>query len=367
MDQSLPQVKKGVRDNTRTVSFFEFWPSWLMYAPVAVQWLGLALYYRSFTLPFLANPSLPLSGMVGVGKSELMSQSSGTARAAILPWMAYEVQDSLSPDAQATAFLSLAAENDITLPFVCKPDIGCRGVGVKYVEHKSKLEEILSHYPTGAYALCQKLADYEAEVGVFCVKDPVTGQVDIPSLTLKTLPRIVGDGVQTLGQLIASDARAGQLEFLYKERHKTRWDEIITKGEVVRLVFSASHSKGAVFEDIRDQVTPALKSAIEAIMNDLPDFHYGRLDVKFKDLDSLQRGETLQVIEINGASAESIHIWDKNTSLLEAMRALLWQYRTLFKLGAYHRKQGKKPPSLFDLWRGWKLEQRLSKSYPLTD
>ena len=47
---------------------FEFWPSWVMYFPVAVQWIALSLHYRSITLPFLANPSLRLSGMVGVPK-----------------------------------------------------------------------------------------------------------------------------------------------------------------------------------------------------------------------------------------------------------------------------------------------------------
>ena len=62
--------------------------------------------------------------------------------------------------------------------------------------------------------------------------------------------------------------------------------------------------------------------------------HYGRLDVKFRGLDSLRAGSDFEIIEINVANSVSIHIWDRNASLREAARALLQQYLTLFKLGA---------------------------------
>lgn len=80
-------------------------------------------------------------------------------------------------------------------------------------------------------------------------------------------------------------------------------------------------------------------------MSDLPDFYYGRFDVKFSDIDALRAGNSLEIVEINGASAESIHIWDKNARLLEAIRTLMWQCRTLFTIGAYHRQQGLTPPA----------------------
>lgn len=58
-------------------SFFEFWPTWLMYPPVALLWLLLAIRHRSLTLPLLVNPRLPLAGMVGVSKHQLMIQARG--------------------------------------------------------------------------------------------------------------------------------------------------------------------------------------------------------------------------------------------------------------------------------------------------
>ena len=356
----------GHTAKTRAVSFFEFWPSWVMYAPVGFQWIILAVRYGSLTLPFLANPSLRLSGMVGVPKSELMKQATNLASRMILPWTAYVVGDQ-SPQEQAERLIAQAAEQDIMLPFVCKPDIGCRGVGVKLVETQEQLAPIIQAYPKGSTLLCQKLASYETEAGIFYVKDPQTGISEIVSMTLKTLPRITGDGLRTVGELIKADRRAGRLVHLYYERHQDIWNHILPEGEEIRMIFSASHSKGAIFTDARTSITDELTETIEAIMQGLPDFYYGRLDVKFSDLDSLKNGKTIEIIEINGASSESIHIWDKDTRFFDALKALLWQYRTLFRIGAYHRSQGKTPPTLGDFWRGWRIERNLTKHYPPTD
>ena len=359
-------MNKNEQKDEKTTSFFEFWPGWIMYLPVVVQWLVLGLKHRSLTLPFLANPELHLSGMVGVPKSALMSRAKGRAAETILPWIAYPISESVAA-LQAEKCIAQAANAGIKLPFACKPDIGCRGVGVKLVESKQQLTEIIASYPPHSRLLCQKLASYESEVGIFYVRDPKSGRSKIPSMTLKTLPRVVGDGKHTLGELVGRDPRAGKLSFLYYERHKNRWNSVPKMGESVRLVFSASHSKGAIFTDARGHITPQLTEAITQIMQGLPNFYYGRLDVKFRDLQSLKLGQNLEVVEINGASAESIHIWDKNTRFTEAMRALLWQYRTLFTIGAHHRARGLCPPSLSEFLTALKTERRLTKYYPLTD
>ena len=70
----------------KNTSFFEFWPTWAMYIPVVVQSLLLSIRYRALTLPLIANPKLPLAGMVGVGKSELFVQAKGLCKEAILDW-----------------------------------------------------------------------------------------------------------------------------------------------------------------------------------------------------------------------------------------------------------------------------------------
>ena len=353
-------------DTIRSVSFFEFWPGWLMYMPVGLQWVYLSIRHRSLTLPFLANPDLTLSGMVGVPKSELMIQATGLCKKAILPWVAFETDERKLTE-QAKEWIKVSAENDINLPFVCKPDIGCRGFGVKLVKNIEQLEGIINSYPTGTSLLCQKLSKWEPEVGIFYVKDPVTGKGDVVTMTSKFLPTVTGDGERTLGELIINDPRAGHLKHLYTERHKEKWDSTPENGEVVKLVFSASHSKGAIFRDACEYITPELTETVVKIMDDLPNFYYGRLDVKYADLKSLRNGETFEVVEINAASSESANIWDRNTTYMVAVKTLLWQYRTLFKLGAYHRANGRKTAGIVKFLRHFIKERNLSKYYPNTD
>ncbi len=350
----------------KQTSFYEFWPSWVMYLPVVVQSILLAMRHQSLTLPLIANPKLPLSGMVGVEKSRLMAQAQGECKNAILPWFLYKRTEAKLDDQVATVE-RLLVSHGFTLPVVCKPDIGCRGSGVKLVHDRTQLADALGHYPVGAGMLVQQLASWEPEAGVFYVREPEQQQGRIISMALKYTPYVVGDGVSTLRQLIESDPRAGELKHLYFQRHQHNLNTVIDKEEPYRLVFSASHCRGAIFRDAQLHITPELSTRIDSLMKNLPEFYYGRLDIKFRDLDSFKRGENIEIVEINSASSESLHIWDRNTSFSVAIRSLLFQYRTLFTLGSQNRARGYRPPKLAALLAAWKNERELTRLYPETD
>ena len=350
----------------RNTSFFEFWPTWLIYLPVVLQWLLLAIRYRSLSLPLIANPSVPLSGMVGVPKSTVFEVAGDEANRWILPWSNYRLQATPLAD-QVKAIIVQLHRKDIAFPFVAKPNIGCRGAGVKLVENAAQLQDYLRMFPARGEIQFQKLADWDAEAGVFYVREPGQARGRVTSLTLKYTPYIVGDGQHTLAELVAKDPRAGELIHLYKQRHRANWDVVIAAGLLYRLVFSASHCRGAVFRDARQLISDSLTERLDSIFNDIPDFYYGRLDIKFKDTQSLVRGENFAIIEINGASSESINIWDRKTSLFEAITTLLQQYSTLFKLGHLNRLRGHKPPGLLSLYRAWRYETNLVKDYPQND
>tara|TARA_R110001592_G_scaffold118089_2_gene320433 strand:+ start:115 stop:1128 length:1014 start_codon:yes stop_codon:yes gene_type:complete len=337
-----------------------------MYFPVVLQWLWLSIRYRSLTLPLIANPTIPLAGMVGGSKDLLMSQATGACKDAILPWVLHTVND-MPAATQSSALMASAAQHGISLPFVCKPDMGCRGAGVKLIRNAEQLTQTLSVYPVGAAMVCQRLASYEPEVGIFFVRHPKDSEGEIVSLTIKHTPCVVGDGRSTLRELVEQDPRAGQLLHLYATRNEHDWERVLPEHEVHRLLFCASHCRGAVFEDARALITQELSTAINRIMADLPEFYYGRLDVKFEDLEALQAGRALEIVEINGASSESIHIWDKDARLGDAIRTLLWQYRTLFQIGAYLRERGHTTPGIRSLLSHWLLERRLTRFYPETD
>lgn len=358
----MPALVKSGKD----VSFFEFWPLWLMYVPVALQWLALAIRNRSLFLPFIANPKLPVSGFVGVGKSEIMSQATGRCAETILPWICHTI-DTTALDCQADNVVRIASGQDIHLPFVCKPNLGCRGSGVKLITDRQQLSNYLSAYPDNTGIIVQQLASWEPEAGVFYVRMPGAASGEIVSLALKYSPYVVGDGVSTLEQLISRDSRASRLQHLYLKRHKENLNKVISRSEKYRLVFSISHCRGAIFRDGSEFITDELTNQINDIMRDLPEFYYGRLDIKFPDTDSLMQGKNLEIVEINAASSESLHIWDRDAALRDAVKTLLWQYRTLFQIGRINRNRGFVPPPVREFLGRWRAERKLAQFYPATD
>lgn len=350
----------------RSTSFFEFWPMWLMYIPVVLLWTFLAIRYRSLSLPLVASPAVPLSGMVGVPKSAVFDAAGCKARQWILPWCVYQVstEDNVQ---QVQTVLQLLQANSLNFPIVGKPDFGCRGVGVKLLKTEADLADYLLQFPINGSIQFQRLSQWDAEAGVFYVRHPEAVEGKITSLTLKYTPYVIGDGYRTLAELIALDPRAGELSHLYSERHQCIWDDIIPKGEPFCLIFAASHSRGAIFRDGRELINDNLRKSLDQIFEDIPDYFYGRLDIKFQDIKGLKEGRNFDIVEINGASSESINIWDRNASFFDAIKTLLQQYHTLFKLGHANRARGHKTPGLMQLYRAWKFEKELVKQYPDND
>ncbi len=99
----------------------------------------------------------------------------------------------------------------------------------------------------------------------------------------------------------------------------------------------------------------------------MPEFYFGRYDIRFKSIDALRRGEDFQILEMNGASAEALHIWDPEQTVGETYRVLFEQFRLLYEIGAHNRAQGHRPISLAGFlalqWR----ESRLVRRYPASN
>ncbi len=132
-------------------------------------------------------------------------------------------------------------------------------------------------------------------------------------------------------------------------------------------MFSGSHSKGAIFRSGNEYITEALTRKLDEVLADVPGFYFGRLDVKFRTITSLMAGKDFTIIELNGASSESVHIWDNKATYTEAVKMLLKQYRILFEIGNKQRKAGHKVPTLRELLKAWRQEKALTMQYPSTD
>ncbi|MGD8117902.1 D-alanine--D-alanine ligase [Vibrio sp. TRT 29B02] len=350
----------------RVISPFEFLPAWFFYTPVVLQSAVLSMAHRDWALPLIANPAIKLSGMVGESKHDIFTSAGETANQWILPFITLVKSSNHTDDLLNESLQQLDAAN-LSYPLVAKPDLGCRGVGVKLIHSNQQLREYIESFPLSGRFLLQKKSPYSAEAGVFYVRQPGETKGRIISITLKYSPYVVGDGQSTLQQLIDKCPRAGKLQHLYLPRHSEHLDLVIPANNQFQLAFAGSHSRGAIFRDGNQFITPALEQQLDTILTEFEGFNYGRLDIKFRDIHALMNGECFDILEINGASSEAAHIWDSDTRLKDIFSTLLTQYRLLYQIGAKQKKQGHKTPSLGALLQAWREEKRLTQRYPMTD
>jgi hypothetical protein len=347
------------------LSFFEFWPMWAFYPPVMLYAAWLMLRHRGVLLPTAANPSFPGGGFFGESKAAILALACAHLGDWVAPFVALDRYGAAA--AQLPLALQALADARIALPVVAKPDLGCRGAGVKLVKSAADLEAYLAQFPDGARFVLQRLVPHEGEAGIFYCRRPGEPRGRIVSITLKYFPHVVGDGGRTLRELILADPRAGRLAHLYLRRHTARLDQVPRAGEAIRLAFAGSHSRGAIFRNGTHLVTPAMEARFEALARQLPEFHFGRFDIRFADFAALQRGGAFTIVEINGAGAESTHIWDRKTTLVQAWRDLLRQYRWLFEIGAANRARGFAPMRWAEFIAAYRREKALTPLYPATD
>ncbi|MBL8671273.1 MAG: D-alanine--D-alanine ligase [Alphaproteobacteria bacterium] len=347
----------------RPLSLYEFWPMRVFYAPMLLYWVWLALRFRGATLAALANPLIEAGGLWGESKAEILDQVGPSARSWVAPWAAVKRGSAATCVRDAE---SRMADAGLAYPLVAKPDVGCRGAGVRVVASADELASYLRAYPENETVLLQELVDEEGEAGVFYARFPGEARGRIFSITLKYFPRVVGDGSSTLRELIMADPRAGKIAHVYLPRHAERLDMVLPAGQPYRIAFAGSHSRGAIFRDGTHLVTDAMVDRFDAIARAIPEFHFGRFDVRFADIAALQRGEGFKIVEINGAGGEATHVWDCRVPLAKAWRDLMHQYWLAFAIGAANRARGFKAPSLRLYWQLYRKHCRLMPAYPPT-
>lgn len=148
---------------------------------------------------------------MGESKAEILSLLMNYIPEWTAPFSKHRKDPVLSIENQIVDSLSAVQNLGFNLPLVAKPDIGCRGVGVRLIKTKLQLKTYIEDFPDNADFLLQKLIDFEGEAGVFYVRLPGEKKGRILSLTLKYFPYVYGDGASTFRELILRDRRAGIL------------------------------------------------------------------------------------------------------------------------------------------------------------
>ncbi len=341
---------------------WEFWPAWLFYLPVVINYLGLAIRHRGIALPTAANPGIFSGGIVGESKIATLRELHATA-----PDFTAEARriEGASVEERQAAFQRLLTACDISYPLILKPDVGQRGVGVKLIRDERQANDYLKSI--NAPMICQRYAPGPNEVGIFYYRLPNEPRGRILSITEKVFPVIVGDGVRTVEELIWADSRARFIADRYLARLDSRRDEILPKGGTLKLVEAGNHAQGCIFQDGMHFCSKELERRIDEISRKLSGFFIGRYDIRYSSEIDLRAGRNFQIIELNGAAAEATSIYDARNSLWRAYRSLFRQWNLVFAIGAANRQRGSAPMALPLLWRAWRQTASLTAAYPAAD
>ena len=322
----------------RRRSRWEFWPMWLFYPPVVAYVLWLGIKHRSLTLFTASNPAIPQGGVVLESKSAILDGFGEAPE--IAPYQVLGEEDKM---ASLEAFMR---EARLTYPIVLKPDVGERGSGVGIASDRDSAVAYLS----GVHGtiIAQEFIPGR-EYGVFYVRRPSQACGEVISITDKRLITVTGDGTKTLERLILDDERAVCMAPFFLKQLAARLSDIPAVGEVVALTNVGTHCRGALFLDGAGYKTAALEAAIDRLSHQHAGFFFGRYDLRVPSEDDLMAGKNLKVLELNGVTSESTHIYDPKHSLWHAYLALARQWKIAFEIGAENRERGQQPASLTEL------------------
>lgn len=342
-------------------------PALLFYFPVLLYCLGLAWRHRGFTLPSVANPNIECGGFRGESKMSYLEQISPKLRCWVVPSRRLTLSRGFDTPQRLASVMQEIEGAGLAFPLVAKPDIGSQGYGVRLLRGAEDLAAYLKEFPTGESIILQRYIPWEGEAGVHYIRRPGESQGAIFSLGFRCFPHVIGDGHSRLGTLIDRDPRTRRMARRHRKVAGAELLRVPAAGEMVRLSLLGSVRVGAFYYDGAAHITPALTARIDEISRTMPEFYFGRYDIRFKSIDALRRGEDFQILEMNGASAEALHIWDPEQTVGETYRVLFEQFRLLYEIGAHNRARGHRPISLTGFlalqWR----ESRLVRRYPASN
>ena len=311
------------------LTHWEYWNSKIIYAPLYPYWVWLSIKARSIYFLTAANPRIKNGGYIMESKKEIYDT---------LPAHFYPETLIFEPHTPVETILNAIRHSGISFPFIAKPDIGGRGMGVKKIENEKQLTNYVMHMPVAF--LIQEFVPFAKEAGIFYCKLPGTDKGYISGIVNKEPVVIIGDGVSTLTELVMSNDRYLLQWKQIKATHPDILNTVPELGHQMTLVPYGNHCRGSKFTDETFRVSERLTIIVDAICSQIPEFYYGRLDICFKSWELLERGEEFSIIEVNGSGSEPTHIYDPAHSIFFAWREIIRHWKILYAISKANNKKG---------------------------
>ncbi len=311
------------------IIYFEFWPVHVLYFPIFIYLIYLALKAKSLTFFTLANPGIFLGGIKGESKSDILLKIDPN----FLPKSFF-----IKENADVLEEIKNLKTAQLDYPIIMKPDVGERGKKVEKIENEIGLVNYIIE--NRGKAICQEFIDYSIELGVLFYQYPLSKKYGISSIVRKEFLQVEGDGKSTLHTLILANNRAHlQLEYLLR-KFEYQLNDIISEGEILVLEPIGNHCRGTTFLSEQSLISPQLVEVFREISKNIPGFYIGRFDIKVKSLEDLIKGENIRILELNGITSEPAHIYQPGYSLFSAYKALFKHVLLIYEIALENRKLG---------------------------
>ncbi len=308
------------------LTHWEYWPFDVLYFPVKVYFVWLAIKNRSFFFFTSANPSIDFGGMLGESKSEIFE---------LIPKQFLPKMVLIDPMDIGRA---MSSAQQIGYPLIAKPDIGERGNLVEKINNENELKSYCENCRVPF--LLQEFVSYPIELGVFYICDPETGVGRVTSIVQKEFLSVIGDGRSTVRTLLIQMDRANlQLDFEHS-RFALVMDQVPLAGEKVTVEGIGNHCRGTIFLNKNNEIDERLHQAIHELSKQIDGFYFGRYDLRCASFEDLRNLKNFKILELNGAGAEPGHIYQPGFPLWKGYASLFWHFSQLSKVSAINRRKG---------------------------
>jgi hypothetical protein len=321
-----------VKKITSIIQGLRVWQQWgfhWIYGPVYPLFIWYIIRSRFRFFFTASNPGIENGGFVMESKMKIYEQLPSN----LIPQTLF-----FEKGAEALAVKITMEKSGLGYPVILKPDIGGGGRAVMLVRDELELDRYLAIFKMNF--LLQEFIHYPNEIGLFLVKYPATQRVVVTGITGKTQVAVTGDGIRPLGLLIRQNPRLNKNWGYWKKQCRDRLNDIIPEGIEEILIPVGNRRRGASYSDWSHLVSKELRNLAVDIVNQIPGFYYGRLDIKYKNWDDFLGGKNFSIIEVNGAGSGPAHIFDDRHSIFFAWREIARHFRMLFRVSRQNHNSG---------------------------
>jgi hypothetical protein len=294
---------------------------WALYTPLAPYYLYLSIKAKSFGFFNAVNPSI-YSGGMGLEKKSDVNK--------ITPSEVLAKSKLVQINSSIFQVENIFKNNGFAFPIIVKPDIGCRGNWVKKIDSIDELK--IYHEQIKVDYLIEELINFKKEIGVFYVRLPNEKFGKITGIVEKKGIQTIGDGQSTVGELILKNYRYHLHYNTLFQTNVALKNKVLKNGESIELSSIGNHARGATFYDVSYKITDKLNVVFDKLSKSIPEFYYGRYDIKFNTWEELEQGKNFKVIEINGSGSEPTHIYDPNHSFVFAVYEYMRHWRIMYQV-----------------------------------